>query len=107
MNICLISQEYPPETNWGGIATYTQTLARELVRRGESVHVITLGPEKQYIMDDKGISVHRIALKPKEPLSGLKKWIMNVSIKDYHPVLDFSQSVYEEVVSIHMMWAGC
>lgn len=27
MKICLISQKYPPETGWGGIGSYTATIA--------------------------------------------------------------------------------
>ena len=30
MNICLVSQEYPPETPWGGIGTQTRIKARAL-----------------------------------------------------------------------------
>ena len=41
MNICLISQEYPPETNWGGIATHTRILANWLTEMGHRVHVIS------------------------------------------------------------------
>lgn len=39
--ICLISEEYPPETNFGGISTYHADLASLLVSHGYNVVVIT------------------------------------------------------------------
>ncbi len=101
MNICLISQEYPPETNLGGIATYTQILGRELVKKGERVHVVTYGPNGEYTTDDMGVQVHRIPLIPKKQFNGLMKWRLKLSIGGQHPVLGFSQSVYEKILSIH------
>ena len=40
-NLCFISQEYPPDTGWGGIGTYTHNIARGLAELGHHVHVIT------------------------------------------------------------------
>ncbi len=40
MRIALLSYEYPPETGFGGIGTYTRTQARALARLGHEVHVI-------------------------------------------------------------------
>ena len=40
MRIGLLSYEYPPETGFGGIGTYTRTQARALVRLGHEVHVL-------------------------------------------------------------------
>ena len=42
MRICLISREYPPETGWGGIATFTRHLAHGLHELGHEVDVIAL-----------------------------------------------------------------
>lgn len=42
MRICLISREYPPETGWGGIGTFTHHLARGLTAQGHDVHVVSL-----------------------------------------------------------------
>ena len=41
MNVCLVSQEYPPETARGGIGTQTWNKAISLSRLGHSVHVLT------------------------------------------------------------------
>jgi glycosyltransferase involved in cell wall biosynthesis len=41
LNICIISQEYPPYTNWGGIAIYYQELTKELIKSGHNVTVLS------------------------------------------------------------------
>jgi glycosyltransferase involved in cell wall biosynthesis len=41
MRICLVSQEYPPETGHGGIATQTQLKAAGLARLGHDVVVVS------------------------------------------------------------------
>ena len=60
MNVCLVHEEYPLETNFGGIATYQKTLAEELVMQGNNVFVICRGlsENKQYI--ENGVNVIRI-----------------------------------------------
>lgn len=60
MRICLISREYPPETGWGGIATFAQHLALGLRDLGHEVEVIALaeGEERDLVQD--GILVHRV-----------------------------------------------
>jgi glycosyltransferase involved in cell wall biosynthesis len=98
MNICLISQEYPPDTNWGGIATYTQVLALQLAQMGQKVHVVALAEGEEYTAHELGVTVHRICRTPLSPfapmhldgLGGLN-----------HGVLYFSQRVYEKVLEIH------
>ena len=40
LRIGLLSYEYPPETGFGGIGTYTWTQARALARAGHEVHVL-------------------------------------------------------------------
>ena len=60
MNICFLSQEYPPETHVGGIGTYTYNMAGALAGLGHTVHVIaaTTGPKESYT--DNGVVVHRV-----------------------------------------------
>src|SRR5665647_2639658 len=60
MNICLISKEYPPETGWGGIGTYTYNLAHALANKSNEVHVISMGLESNYEYFDQNVHVHRI-----------------------------------------------
>jgi glycogen(starch) synthase len=60
MRICLISREYPPETGWGGIATFTRHLAQGLNELGHEVHVVSLAEEQPKVADDCGVTVHRV-----------------------------------------------
>jgi glycosyltransferase involved in cell wall biosynthesis len=65
MRVCLVSQEYPPDTAWGGIGTQTRNKALALTRRGHEVHVLTRaaepGPGIRTERDGEAI-VHRMQL---------------------------------------------
>ena len=63
MRICLISREYPPETGFGGIATFTRHLAHGLKEIGHDVEVIALSKDEDKIQDDEGITIHRVKLE--------------------------------------------
>jgi glycosyltransferase involved in cell wall biosynthesis len=65
LHICFLSQEYPPETGWGGIGAYTYEMAHGLARAGQKVTVISLaeGPEAVTRGED-GVEVHRISRRP-------------------------------------------
>lgn len=60
LNICLVSAEYPPETGFGGIGTYTYQLAHGLAGEGHKVTVVSksLSKEKQYL--DNEVKIYRI-----------------------------------------------
>ena len=60
MNVCLISQEYPPESHFGGIGTYTHNVANGLSRLGHSVHVVTSTKLSPVSYSEGGIWVHRL-----------------------------------------------
>ncbi len=61
MKICLLSFEYPPDTGYGGIGTYTWYHARALVKLGHSVHVLAGGNEQTDLTTNNhdGVVVHR------------------------------------------------
>jgi glycogen synthase len=63
LKICLVSQEYPPESARGGIGSQTWNKARTLTSLGHSVHVLSCaghpGPDPRTELCD-GITVHRI-----------------------------------------------
>jgi len=63
VRICLVSQEYPPETARGGIGTQTWNKARTLTQLGHTVHVLSCaagpGPDPTTKAAD-GVTVHRI-----------------------------------------------
>ncbi len=60
MRIAFISFEYPPDTAYGGIATYVQQAARLMVRRGHDVEVFASSPNRSESSDDEGVRVHWI-----------------------------------------------
>lgn len=61
MKIALLSFEYPPETGFGGIGTYTWHHARALVALGHEVHVLAGArvPTALRFEDQGGVLVHR------------------------------------------------
>jgi glycogen synthase len=61
LRICLLSREYPPETGWGGIATFTRHLALGLKELGHDVEVVCLSPDVSKSVEQEGILVHRVA----------------------------------------------
>ncbi len=68
MRICLVSQEYPPETGGGGIGTQTYLKAQGLSARGHEVHVVSAScdREERTYADGQAV-IHRIA-EPQLPL---------------------------------------
>ena len=63
MNVCLVSQEYPPETARGGVGTQTWNKARWLARRGHAVHVLSCAaaPAAETRTEARdGVTVHRM-----------------------------------------------
>jgi glycosyltransferase involved in cell wall biosynthesis len=63
MKICLISQEYPPETAWGGVGTQTWVKARGLARLGHEVHVLSRAANQEPGLRSEsidGVTVHRM-----------------------------------------------
>ncbi|MCM8773922.1 MAG: glycosyltransferase [Candidatus Omnitrophica bacterium] len=92
LNICFLSREYPPDTGWGGIGTYTYQLARGLVREGYQVHVIcqSLDRDKEYV--DNGVFVHRISHKTIFPFKG--------RFREFGLRWEYSLSVYRKLIEI-------
>lgn len=63
MHICLVSQEYPPETARGGIGTQTWNKARTLASLGHEVDVLSSATEPGPPLvsrHEDGINVHRL-----------------------------------------------
>lgn len=59
MRIAFVSQEYPPETAHGGIATQTAMKARAMAARGHAVWVLAHGREERREHVEAGITVIR------------------------------------------------
>lgn len=98
LRVCLISREYPPETGFGGIATFTRHLAHGLKEIGHDVVVVSLSKDVDKVIDDDGISIHRVSLT----------WIeknfdsMNACIPYSHYVLSASISMWRKFLELHL-----
>jgi len=92
LNICLVSREYPPDTGWGGIGTYTYHLAQGLAEKGHKVYVICQGfdKEKEY-MDGK---VH--ACRIVHPI------IFNYKgrLKEFALRLEYSRRIHQKICEL-------
>lgn len=100
LNICLISAEYPPETGFGGIGTYTYHLAHGLVKNGHKVSVITKTLNKEQAYSDKGVKIYR-NLDKKLPIRGVRRLANILSAGKFNYWLH-SRSVFlkmEELIS--------
>lgn len=101
LNICLMSREYPPETGWGGIGTYTYNLAHALTKLGHEVHVISLASlEPRDYMDGK-VFIHRIRYK--NPFRRIPKMWRSIdrigySVYAYKKVLELIRKYGVELV---------
>ncbi|WP_336783252.1 glycosyltransferase family 4 protein [Paenibacillus illinoisensis] len=86
MKICLVNEEYPNETNFGGIATYQKLMAESLNALGHQVTVIcrSLDYDKQYI--ENGIKIIRI-------------YIDN-SLKDYEKIVQYRKKVAYQLMDL-------
>src|SRR5262245_3956204 len=63
MRICLVSQEFPPDTARGGIGTQTWNKARGLAAAGHTVEVVAAAGKPcsaPTVSQDYGFKVHRL-----------------------------------------------
>jgi glycosyltransferase involved in cell wall biosynthesis len=60
MKIAFISYEYPPDTAYGGIATYVYQAARMLQQNGHHVEVFTGSDSRKGTIIEDGVIVHRL-----------------------------------------------
>lgn len=67
MRIVLLSPEYPPDPNLGGIGTYTATMAPALARRSHQVSVVTFGEPGTSTEGDVTV----VRLEPPRPPHGV------------------------------------
>jgi glycosyltransferase involved in cell wall biosynthesis len=72
MNICLISEEYPPDTARGGIGTQAWNKSEALARLGHEVHVLSCAAHAGNAPDlvtrmEGSVAVHRMQPPAEEP----------------------------------------
>jgi len=60
MKIAFVSYEYPPDTAYGGIATYVYQAARMLIQRGHYIEIFTASTNRCSMEIEDSILVHRI-----------------------------------------------
>jgi len=97
MKICLISREYPPDTGWGGIGTFTQHLAKGLVDIGHEVDVVSLAKNKAGHSVDGKIRIHRVEPYLQDADLGLLARAMPYS----RYVISTSAALWRQCLSLH------
>jgi glycosyltransferase involved in cell wall biosynthesis len=61
MKVCLISEEFPPETGWGGIGTHIYNLSLALTEMGHKVHVVSKSVDgKEHISGKGDLTIFRL-----------------------------------------------
>ncbi|MBI4893573.1 MAG: hypothetical protein HY821_23335 [Acidobacteria bacterium] len=83
MNICLVSQEYPPEAPGGGIGAQTYAKAHGLVARGHQFTVISSSPSPlRTITRDGAVDLIHIPdwkIDSFMRLAGLSGWLFDTT----------------------------
>jgi len=64
LNVCLISREFPPDTAFGGIGTFSLDTALMLRQRGHRVTVLSQSLSETHTFDHQGIEVHKLKVPP-------------------------------------------
>ena len=62
LNVCLISREFPPDTAFGGMATFSLDVAKSLTAHGHEVTVFSQSLSKTYSIEYEGIRLHKIKI---------------------------------------------
>jgi glycosyltransferase involved in cell wall biosynthesis len=100
MRVALFSYEYPPETGFGGIGTYTQNLARDLVSAGATVHVIAgAAVAKKTTSVEEGVHVTRF--KYGRPYRKVYDWLWNHEFPSASRRFETALSMYRCFRDIH------
>lgn len=60
MNILYLTKEFPPDTGWGGIGTYTYLTVNEMSKHVDNVVVLTSTPKKTKIETHNNVTIYRI-----------------------------------------------
>ncbi len=92
LNICLVSREYPPDTGWGGIGTYTYNLAHGLADKGHKVFVICQSLDGERAYKDKNVYVFRIA----HPTIFAKKG----KLEEFALRLEYSSRIHQKICEL-------
>jgi glycosyltransferase involved in cell wall biosynthesis len=101
VKIALLSFEYPPETGFGGIGTYTWYHARALAKLGHEVHVLAgaRAPTALRSSEHDGVRVHRFwadgaAMRTFGRLGAFRLWWTRQRLQN-------AWSMYQGVAALH------
>jgi len=97
MRIGLISHEYPPETGWGGIATFAYNLSHGLKELGHDVEVVSLAVDHNKQTVQEGIKVHRVL--PYDFAGDFD--IVNLCMPYSHSVLRTTSALWNKLLQLH------
>jgi glycosyltransferase involved in cell wall biosynthesis len=100
MRVCLISREYPPETGWGGIGTFTHHLAHGLTAQGHEVHVVSLSSsvnDAPFRGGDGEPFVHRVPSKRMAVNMGFFNFCLPVT----RPMLEETTGLWLKFLQLH------
>jgi glycosyltransferase involved in cell wall biosynthesis len=100
MRICLISREYPPETGWGGIGTFTHHLAHGLTKLGHDVHVVSLSasPADAPLRGGNGEPfVHRVPSRQMAVNMGFFNFCLPVT----RPMIEETTGLWTKFLQLH------
>ena len=65
VRVLFVSQEFPPDTGWGGIGTYVHAVSQALAAKGTDVHVLSVAEGQERRTAQVGdVTVHRFPLPP-------------------------------------------
>lgn len=98
LKICIVSREYPPDTLWGGIGTFTYNLAQGLKEIGHEVDVIALSLGQESELDDNGVTVHRLP-SPRIPFIQKRFWDIAHALLAPFSIL-YSYKVYKKIKTL-------
>jgi glycogen synthase len=97
LRIAIISREYPPDTGFGGIATFASHLSRGLVELGHDVTVITLAKNEAKVLCDQGIHIYRVKPILRENELGL----MGRAIPYTRYVISTATALWQKFTELH------
>ena len=87
MHFVYLTSEYPqPNVPHGGVGTFVQTLARELVKFNFKISVVGINKNTSYEeVDDKGVNIYRLPQSKEKFISGILNFkSINQKLKEIH-----------------------
>lgn len=101
MNICYVEQGYPAKSFGGGAGTYVQLAAKELIKRGHKVFVISkyLDGEPAELVDD-GVIVRRVKIEGRHWYFS-KVPIIGRLLARFFRIIEASLVINREIKEIH------